>query len=373
MVAGEVSGDMHGASLLKELRRNNPSLQAYGIGGDEMIHSGLHATYHINKMAFLGFVEVVRHLPFIAKVKRDLAAIVKEKNIKTAILIDYPGFNLNFAKLLKKMNIRIIYYISPQLWAWGKGRIQKIKRLVDKMLVVFPFEETMYRGKGIDAEFVGHPLVEQINSYGCIGKTELYKKYNLDEARETLLVLPGSRVQEVEKIYPAIIEGVEQLAKKYNMQVVIACAPLIEAATFETMHKSSVPLCVVHEHVYEFMKYAKFGIVKSGTSTLQAGLFDLPMIIVYKTSPFTYTIGKKLIKINNIGLANIVAGEDIVPELIQHDVTTQKIVDISSSILDDINKYNAIKEKLSGLRNMLGSKQASVNSALIINKLLHEN
>jgi lipid-A-disaccharide synthase len=238
IVAGEVSGDIHGAEVLKELRKTNPHLQAFGIGGDELIKNGLTALYHINNMAFMGFAEVIRHLPFIAKVKRELAALVKEKNITTAILIDYPGFNLNFARLLKKMNVKIIYYISPQLWAWGKGRISKIKKLVNTMLVVFPFEETMYRGYGIKAEFVGHPLVEQIDAYHVINRQELYAKYGLKEDKDILLVLPGSREQEVRLIYPAIAEGVEKLAKKYDMQIVLACAPLIDSAVFEQLYKA---------------------------------------------------------------------------------------------------------------------------------------
>lgn len=373
IVAGEVSGDMHGAEVLKELRKTNPHLEAFGIGGDELIKNGLHALYHINKMAFLGFVEVVRHLPFIAKVKRELAALVKEKNITTAILIDYPGFNLNFARLLKKMNVKIIYYISPQLWAWGKGRISKIKKLVNTMLVVFPFEETMYRGHGINAEFVGHPLVEQIGAYKPVSKQELYAKYGLDEDKDVLLVLPGSREQEVRLIYPAMAEGVEKLAQKYNMQIVLACAPLIDSAVFEQLYKSTMPYKVVHEHVYEFMQYAKFGIVKSGTSTLQAGIFGLPMIIVYKTNPLTFEIGKRLVKIDYIGLANIVSGGDVVPELIQGDVSTKKIVEVSSAVLDDENRYRDMKNKLGRLRSLLGEKHASVCAAAAINRVMHEN
>ncbi len=162
IIAGEVSGDLHGASLISELKKRNKNISVYGIGGDKMKDARMEIVYHINKMAFLGFVEVVKHIPFVKQVQKDLINIIKEKDIKDVVLIDYPGFNLNFAKKLKALNVKVIYYISPQIWAWGAGRIKKIKKLVDKMIVLFPFEEEMYKKENINVEFVGHPLLERI-------------------------------------------------------------------------------------------------------------------------------------------------------------------------------------------------------------------
>ena len=184
IIAGEVSGDLHGASLIVELKKLDRRLNIYGIGGDKMKAAGMNIVYHINKMAFLGFAEIIKHLPFIRKVQNDLIKVVKEKNIKNVVLIDYPGFNLSIAKKLKAFGVNIIYYISPQVWAWGAGRINKMKKLVDKMLVVFPFEEELYKKHGVDVEFVGHPLLERISEYNFLTREQLFEKFNLEKGKE---------------------------------------------------------------------------------------------------------------------------------------------------------------------------------------------
>ncbi len=211
IITGEVSGDLIGASLIKELKKLDAGLTFFGIGGEKMCEQGMNILYHINKMAFLGFTEVVKHLPFIKKVQADLLAVAKKEEIKNVVLIDYPGFNLNIAKKLKKNGMKIIYYISPQLWAWGSGRMKKIKRLVNKMLVVFPFEEKLYKSNNIDVEFVGHPLVDRINEYQFLSKEELFSKFDLDRSKELLLLMPGSRKHEVEKLFPQIIKAARKL------------------------------------------------------------------------------------------------------------------------------------------------------------------
>lgn len=313
IIAGEVSGDLHGASLIEELMKLDGNLEIYGIGGDRMQTAGMNLIYHINRMAFLGFIEVVKHIPFIKKVQHDLISVIKEKQIKNVVLIDYPGFNLSIAKKLKAMDINIIYYISPQIWAWGAGRIKKIKKLVSKMLVVFPFEEEIYKNAGVDVEFVGHPLPERINNYNFIPKDEFYNKFNLNDEKGILLILPGSRTHEVEKIFPEVIKAAERTADKFNLQVVIACSPNIDEKVFLKL-SGRKKYSVIKGYTYELLKYARLGIVKSGTSTLEAGLFGLPMVIVYKTSYLTYLIGKNLIKVDNIGMANIITGEKLVPD-----------------------------------------------------------
>ncbi len=190
IIAGEASGDLHGAMLISELLTLNNRIKIYGIGGDRMIKAGMEILYHIKEMSFLGFTEVLTHLPFVRKVQSDLLRFVKEKGIKNVVLIDYPGFNLNFAGKLKKLEVKIIYYISPQIWAWGGRRINKIKKLINKVLVVFPFEEKMYRDAGVNVEFVGHPLLEQINAYNFLSKDELHSKYSLQHDKDLLLLLP---------------------------------------------------------------------------------------------------------------------------------------------------------------------------------------
>lgn len=371
IIAGEVSGDLHGAHLINEILKMNPAINIYGIGGDKMKTAGMSAAYHINKMAFLGFTEVVKHIPFIKKVQRHLISIIKEKNIKDVVLIDYPGFNLNFAKKLKKLGIKIIYYISPQIWAWGAGRIKKIKRLVNKMIVVFPFEKEFYSNAGVNAEFVGHPLIEQIENYKLADKEEFYNLYKLDKNKEILLILPGSRKHEVEKLLPETLKAAKKICAEFNLQTVIAGSENIDEVEFDNFSES-FDIKVITGRTYDLMNLARFGIIKSGTSTLEAGLFQLPMVVVYKTSPLTYLIGKSLIKVDNIGMVNIISGETVVPELIQADVNAQNIFNECKKILTDKLLYNKIKQKLGSIRNILGSAGASEKAASIILSEMNE-
>ena len=371
IITGEVSGDLIGASLIRELKKLDAELTIFGIGGDRMREQGMNILYHINKMAFLGFTEVVRHLPFIKKVQAGLLAVVKKEEIKNVVLIDYPGFNLNIAKKFKKNRIKTIYYISPQLWAWGSGRMKKIKRLVNKMLVVFLFEEKLYKSNNVDVEFVGHPLIDRINEYQFLSKEELFSKFNLDGSKELLLLMPGSRKHEVEKLFPQIIKAANKLADEFNLQIAIACSSNIDENLFYELSGHS-DFKVITGYTYDLMKYAKFGIIKSGTSTLEAGYFALPMIIVYKISGLTYLIVKKLIKVSKIGMVNILLEDNVVPELIQNDVSEGKIYNAGEKILSDKEYYNSVKLKLNMVKDKLGNEGASARAAKQIYALMNE-
>ena len=372
IIAGEASGDLHGASLVKELKKLDSSLKIFGIGGDKMKAEGMELIYHIDRMAFLGFAEVVKHLPFIKKVQRNLIDEVRLRNVKEVVLIDYPGFNLNIAKKFKKLDLKLVYYITPQVWAWGKGRVKKIRKLFDKVLVVFPFEQKFFKEKNVDAQFVGHPLIQEINSYYFLSKAELFEKYNLDQAKEILLILPGSRTQEVKSIFPEAIKAASELADELNMQTVVACSGNInEQMFFEITDVKDFK--VIRNKTYDLMKHSKFGIVKSGTSTLEAGLLELPMLIVYKTSSLTYAIGKSLVKIKNIGLANIVLDEEVIPELIQNDANADNIYNTVKRILSDNVLLTDIKVRLRRIKEILGNENAPENAAKIIYSLLNEH
>jgi len=376
IVAGEASGDLHGASLIRELKKLDSSLKICGIGGDKMKAEGMELIYHIDKMAFLGFVEVIKHLPFIKKVQRDLIDEVKKRNVTQLVLIDYPGFNLSIAKKLKQLEpelkLELIYYITPQVWAWGKGRVNKIRELFKKVLVVFPFEEKFFKEKNVSAEFVGHPLIQEINGYDFKSRNLLDKKFDLYPTKEILLILPGSRKQEVKSIFPEAIKAAEKIADELDMQIIVACSSnLDEKIFYELTNEKNFK--VIKDHTYDLMKHSKFGIVKSGTSTLEAGLLELPMIIVYKTSALTYAIGKSLVKIKNFGMANIILGEQVVSELIQNDANADKIYDEAKNILSDDDLYEDIKRKLSRIKKVLGDKDAPKNAAKIIYSLMNEH
>jgi lipid-A-disaccharide synthase len=371
IVTGEVSGDLIGADLLKKLRKLNGSLKTVGIGGNKMKAEGLKVIYHIDQMAFLGFVEVLKHLPFIRKVQRDLLELVEKRNIKYAVLIDYPGFNLSIAKKLKTHGVKIIYYVSPQIWAWGKNRINKMKTLVDKMLVVFPFEEELYKKNGIDVEFTGHPIVERINQYNFLTKEELYNRFNFEKNKELLLIMPGSRNQEIRKIFRESVKAANRLADEFNMQIVVACSENMDENIFNSL-VSTGNFKLIKGFNYDLMKYAKFGIIKSGTSTLEAGYFSLPMIIVYRTSFLSYFIGRQLITLDRIGMVNILLDEKVVPELIQSDVNEKTIFSEAEKILSDKKNYDLIKSKLENIKSKLGSNDASENAAITIFEIIND-
>ena len=370
MIAGEVSGDYIGAALIEELKSLDKSINVFGLGGDRMQDAGMNVLYHIKKMAFLGFAEVVKHLPFIRRVQRELLDVIKKEKIKSVVLIDYPGFNLNFAKKLKKIDANVIYYISPQIWAWGGGRIKKIKKFIDKMIVVFPFEEELYKNHDVNVELVTHPLIQRISDYKFLGRQELLKKFDLPD-KEILLVMPGSREHEVEKIFPEAIAAAGKLAEEFNLQVIAACSSNIDENTLYGMTTSG-NFRVVKGFTYDLMKYAKLGIIKSGTSTLEAGIFGLPMVIVYKTSLLTYIIGKNLVQVDSIGMVNIISGEKVVPELIQKDVNKETIYAECRKILTDKSLYDSIKSKLELLKAKLNPAEAPGSAADIIYSLLNE-
>jgi lipid-A-disaccharide synthase len=372
IITGEVSGDLIGASLISELKSLKPDLKVTGIGGDKMKSVGMDLIYHTDQMAFLGFVEVVKHLPFIRKAQKKLIDVIKKEEIGCVVLIDYPGFNLSIAKKLKPLGVEIIYYVSPQLWAWAKGRVKKVRKLVDKMLVVFPFEVDFYKKENVKVEYVGHPLVERINQYKFLSKDEFFSKFNLDKGKKILLVMPGSRKQEVKAIFPEVMKAANKLAADFNLQVVAARSKNIDEKYFQ-QDSSSGKFITIEDHNYELMKYSHFGIIKSGTSTLEAGFFALPMIVVYKTSLLTYMIGKQLIKLDRIGMVNILLDEMVVPELIQHEASSENIFKTASKILSNENSYLAVKRKLEQVKEKLGGSGASGKAAKSILEILNES
>ncbi len=371
IIAGEASGDLHGAGLIRELKKLDSAIEIFGIGGDKMIAAGMNAQFHIKQMAFLGFIEVIRHLPFIQKVKSVLLNTVNEKSIDTIVLIDYPGFNLNIAKKFRRLDKKVIYFISPQVWAWGKGRIKKIKTLVDKMIVVFPFEKKMYSDNGVPVEYVGHPLIEHVQNYNFISKEKLFEKFSFDKSKEILLVMPGSRKHEIKKIFPECIKAANRLANDFNLQVVVACAENIDEKIFTNIIGGN-QYKIVKGNTYDLLKNSRVGIIKSGTSTLEAGLFQLPFVVVYSTSFLTYQLGKLVVKINNIAMANIILGETVVDELIQSDVNEQTIYNRCASLLVDKNKYESTKQKLGLIKQKLGTSGASVKAAAVVYSYLNE-
>lgn len=356
VIAGEASGDRIAARAITQVQeiaaRSGYELECYGIGGDECKRAGLREYHHAKEMSVVGFVEVAKRFSFFRKVMQEMTSLLTDAETRpdTLLLIDYPGFNIRLAKIAKKLGVRIVYYVSPQVWAWHKERVHELKALVDEMLVIFPFEESIYRNAGLEKSyFIGHPLVEMIDEekQQFSERNVFAEKYHLDATREWLLVFSGSRREEVRRLLPTMSQAAIALSKKYNMQAVLVEAPTIEPALYSDhtigcgMKRFRAP-----EANHELMYHAKAGILKSGTTTLEAALLGLPGVICYKTHPITFAIGKRVVKLPYIGLANIVKGSKLYPELLQEECTEEKIVEEISLILEKEAQFRSELENL---------------------------
>ena len=357
MVAGEASGDLHGSGVVSALRQRVPGVEILGIGGDAMQREGMVLLHHIAGLSFMGFTEVVRNLRTILRVESDLVSLLDDKRPDVVVLIDFPGFNLRIARRAHERKIPVLYYISPQVWAWNRGRVKKMRHLVDRMKVVFPFEVGVYRDEGIDVEFVGHPIVEKIGT-SC-SRAEFFARHDIAENSQVLGLFPGSRLQEIERILPLMIEAAEELRKDRILAVAVGVAPNIGSITIRKYTGERSNVILVDHGTYDLMAYADAAIVTSGTATLETGWFGTPMAVVYRTSASTFFIGRLLVDVPYIGLVNIVAGKKIVPEFIQRDLTLENLTRSVSRMLDDGEFAARMREELGAIRTLLGGPGAS--------------
>jgi lipid-A-disaccharide synthase len=361
VIAGEPSGDLHGAGLVRELKARRPELEVYGVGGDGMAKAGMELIVHIRDLSFMGFAEVLKHLPTIRKLRRSLDDVIARRKPDVLILIDYPGFNLRFAKRAKARGIRILYYVSPQVWAWGKGRVKQMKGLIDKMFVVFPFEVEIYHQAGIEVEFVGHPLLEAL---GNVPRSEgLRERLGIPKNKTILGLLPGSRVQEVVRILPIMVQAAEALQNEFDAEVVVGVAPNLHEGLYRRLIGQRKVFHLVFDATHDLMRSSDLAFVTSGTATLETACFGTPMVVVYRTSLATYWIGRMLIALKNIGLVNIVAGRQVVPELIQGKLTRRNLVQEAERILRDTTLRQQMRTELIAVREKLGTIGASARVA----------
>lgn len=369
MIAGEASGDLHGSGVVRELKRLDPSLEIVGVGGDRMRQEGMDLIYHIRELSFMGFLEVVKHLPVIRSVERSLTALLDLQRPDAVVLIDYPGFNLRFARIAKKRGVKVIYYISPQVWAWHRSRIKKMRGIVDAMLVIFPFEVEMYRSEGISAEFVGHPLLEVLQT--GLDRAGFCKRFGLDPTKHILALIPGSRMQEIEQMLPLMIKTARAVREAHGCEVALSVAPTLDERAFHRYVRNDDEWIHPVKHAtYELMENARLALVTSGTATLETACFQTPMLVVYRTSWFTYLLGRVLVEVKNIGLVNIVAGKEIVPEFIQHKATARALADEAVRLFGDEERLTAMRAELSTIREKLGTPGASGRVAAKIVELI---
>lgn len=352
IIAGEASGDLHGSNLMKALKKNAQDVEFRFWGGDEMAKIGGSPVKHIKELAFMGFIEVLLNLKTIlgniSFCKKDISNYQPD----AIILIDYPGFNMRIAKWAKQQGIRVIYYISPQIWAWKQKRGHELKQSVDQMIVILPFEKDFYKRFDMDVNYVGHPLLDAIENFKSVYKIgDLKEKYALDD-KPILAILPGSRKQEISKKLPIMLEA----AKKFNnYQLVLAAAPSQEEEFYNHIINDfkNLNIKLVSGATYEILSIADLAMVTSGTATLETALFRVPQVVCYKGSPISYVIAKNLIKIDYISLVNLIMNKEVVKELIQHECTPKNIekellllVEGSENRKTQLDNYSQLIEKL---------------------------
>jgi len=365
IVAGEASADLHGSRLVAALKRLDPGLTFWGIGGACLQEAGVRILFDSSEMAVVGVTEVVSRLATLTRAYLTLKAILRRDRPLLLILMDYPDFNLRLARAAKRFRVPVLYYISPQVWAWRKGRVETIRSCVDRMAVILPFEKDFYRERGLQVEYVGHPLLEEIPT--DLDREKVRTELGLHQDSPVLALLPGSRKEEVTNLLPTMIEAAEKLrAKHADLKCLLPCASTIPAELLNgILKKSSLDVQVLHGDVYRVLKACDLALVASGTATLEAAIMETPMVIVYRVSFFSYWIGRMVISVPFIGLVNLVAGEKVVPELIQGDVTPERLAQEAMDLLDHHERRREMVKKLRALRETLGQGSASERTARI--------
>ena len=370
MVAGEVSGDVHGAGLIRCLGQNNENIDFFGIGGLKMLRENFRPYFMLDTLQTHGLVEVIRHLPRLYQTLWRMRDALKEERPDALILIDYPGFNLKLALYAKQLGIPVIFFNSPQIWAWRKGRLKTIRRVVDKMIVLFPFEEKIYQQASVDVSWVGHPLLDQINNEN---DSETFRKqYGLRNDIPLLAIAPGSRPSEVRRHLPTLLKALKQIQNKVGE---INCIlPVAESLNFKDVEKdvklAKVPVTLIPEHFIESIQACDAAVVASGTASLQTGLALKPFAIVYRVAPLTFRIARYLANTKYIGLVNVLAEKEIVPELLQNDFTVSKVTETTVRLLQDKVYRDRMIDELKSIRGKLGESGAYDKAARCIENML---
>jgi len=372
IIAGEASGDHHAARLVEELHKLNPNVHFRGIGGEQMRAAGVETLIDCAEMAVMGLVEVLANYRFLKGVLERMRDELRRDPPDLLILVDYPGFNLRLAETAKELGIKVLYYISPQVWAWKKKRVFKIKKLVDMMAVVFPFEVACYDKVGVPVEFVGHPLIDEVK---CdYSRDDVLRQFGLDPNRPVLGLFPGSRRSEVSLLLPLMLQSAKQLKLHIpELQFLIPRASTLPLELLQgPVGQSELDIKIIAGRPYDVMRGCDTIISASGTATLEIGLMQVPLIVTYRMAPLSYAIFSRLVKLEHIALCNIVAGERIVPELIQSGATVANICEETIPLLTDHERANAMRERMGIIRNRLGAGGASQKIAQLTLHMLEQ-
>lgn len=371
VIAGEASGDNHAAAVLRELRLRMPTIDLWGIGGPALRAEGMETLHDIDEMEAIGLGEVLGRIPFFLRVMREMRDEARRRRPSAAMLVDYPGFNVRLAGLLKREGIPVLYYICPQVWAWHRSRIRRIARSVDRMLVLFPFEADLFRDTGLTVDFVGHPLADEVGAPSAAPSTPDWP------GRPRIALLPGSRGQEIDRILPVLLAAAARLAVRHPeagflvAAVSDAAALRIRRLCDATQHKPE-RFAVVTGQTRNILATADAAWIASGTATLEAALLGCPMVVVYRTSSLTYHAARAVIRIPHIGLVNVVAGKEICPERIQADATPERLESDLLPLLSETPERQAMKQALAEVAARLGDGSAGKRAADAVARFLEE-
>jgi lipid-A-disaccharide synthase len=361
---GEPSGDLYAGDLVHHLRETTPGLEVFGLGGDRLDAEGGRLLAHVRDLAVVGLLEVLRHLGRLRAVFRTVLAEVDRERPAVAVLVDYADFNLRLARELKRRGVPVVYYVSPQVWAWRRGRLRAIRDRVAHMAVIFPFEEALYRAAGVPVTFVGHPLVELARP--APDREAFLRREGLDAGRPVLAVLPGSRRQEVAHNLPPIAGALRLVRQaRPDVQLALAVAPSLDPGLFQR-ELADLPVARVAGRTHALLSAATAGIVASGTATVEAALMDLPMVVVYRLSPLTYALGRPFVSVPHYAMANLIAGRGVVKELIQNDFRPDTVAREALALLEDPGRRQAVRTGLGEVRDRLGPPGASARAAAIV-------
>jgi lipid-A-disaccharide synthase len=373
IVAGEASGDLHGANLVKAIKARTDQFAFFGMGGTALKKAGVELIYDAAKLSVVGLFEVFSHLKDIRRARNMLIHRMQQERPRVLILIDFPDFNLSLAKKARSLNLPVFYYISPQVWAWRSGRVRTIAKLVDKMAVILPFEKAFYQEHGMEVDFVGHPLLDHVK---CSTPAQLFRKqHGIADTSKVIGILPGSRMKEIQKILPVFLETAKNITSHRSEDIIflLALAPSLKK---EDLHCAELfaelpNIRIIDEDRYDLMAACDIVMAASGTVTLELAILHIPMVVAYKISPITYFVGRRLIKVQHASLVNLVVQEEIVEEYLQKDCTPHNLEAALIRIWPGSEKHTAMKNKLREVGEILGNSGASGRTAQLVLELIN--
>ena len=356
--AGEASGDMHAAAVAEMIKQKHPHIEMLGMGGNAMRRAGVRIVYDIEHLGIIGVVEIIKHLPFFFKLRKHLRDIIEKEKPDVFVCVDYPGFNMKLAHMVKQMGIPVVYYIAPTIWAWNKGRAKNIVRDVNTVASIFPFEAKEYEAAGAKVTFVGHPLIDTVHTSMSYEEACIY--FNVNKEAKRILLMPGSRKNEVMNLLPVMLQACNLLIKNVNCQIFIPRAETISKSMLEEIiqKNGNLPVTITERNQYDLMSICTACVASSGTATLETALMELPTVLVYKLSPITWFLAKHLVHIKYAGLPNIILNKEVTPELLQSAITPKNIKEIIEPWITDSSIRNKNVIELRRVREKLGNSGA---------------